>query len=278
MIARAKLNLCLYLGPRRADGLHQVCSLFHPLELGDRIAVSAAPGGADEVVCPTVEGPNLAAAALAALRASGWRRAPVRVVIDKRIPIAAGLGGGSADAAAVLRLAAGELEGLDAIAAELGADVPSQLEPSFALVTGAGETIEPLPPTGPWAAVLIPADEGLSTAAVYAEADRLGLARRPDELRSAGARLRAAALEGRSPLEYAELLVNDLAAAAISLRPEIGEALEALGEVGAPRALLTGSGPTAVALFESQATAAAAAAALSRRYPSALVTVPAGSP
>ncbi len=278
MIARAKLNLCLYLGPRRADGLHQVCSLFHPLELGDRIAVSAAPGGADEVVCPAVEGPNLAAVALAALRASGWRRAPVRVVIDKRIPIAAGLGGGSADAAAVLRLAAGELEGLDAIAAELGADVPSQLEPSFALVTGAGETIEPLPPTGPWAAVLIPADEGLSTAAVYAEADRLGLARRPDELRSAGARLRAAALEGRSQLEYAELLVNDLAAAAISLRPEIGEALEALGEVGAPRALLTGSGPTAVALFESQAAAAAAAAALSRRYPSALATAPAGSP
>ncbi|MEX2448072.1 MAG: hypothetical protein WD404_04935, partial [Solirubrobacterales bacterium] len=114
--AHAKLNLCLFLGPRRADGLHELCSLFEPLALADVIEVSeagaASPGGAgpapgaDEVVCPGVEGENLAARALAALRAGGWEAPPLRIEIEKRIPLAAGLGGGSADAAALLRLAA----------------------------------------------------------------------------------------------------------------------------------------------------------------------------
>jgi len=99
--APAKLNLCLYLGRTRDDGLHELCSLFCPLTLSDRIVVSESE--ADEVVCPDVEGPNLAEAALAGLRARGWSRPPVRIEIEKRIPVAAGLGGGSADAAAVLR-------------------------------------------------------------------------------------------------------------------------------------------------------------------------------
>ena len=101
--APAKLNLCLYLGRPRDDGLHELRSLFCPLTLADRIVVTEAE--ADEVVCPGVEGPNLAEAALAGLRARGWWRPPVRVEIEKRIPVAAGLGGGSADAAA--RAAAG---------------------------------------------------------------------------------------------------------------------------------------------------------------------------
>ncbi len=277
MIARAKLNLCLYLGPIRSDGLHQICSLFHPLALGDPISVSAAAGAADQVVCPGVEGPNLAAAALAALRKGGWERAPVRVEIEKRIPVAAGLGGGSADAAAMLRLAAGEVEDLEAIAAGLGADVPSQRRPAFALVTGAGELIEPLAAGGPWAAVLIPDEQGLSTAEVYSEAERLGLARAPTELEQLGARLRAAARPGRSPLEYRELLVNDLGVAAISLRPQIEAALEALREAGASHALLTGSGPTAVGLFESEASARAAATVLRSGYGNVLVTTPSES-
>ena len=103
--APAKLNLCLYLGPRRDDGLHELCSLFEPLALADLIEVAEAER--DEVICPGVEGENLAARALAALRERGWERPPLRVEIEKRIPVAAGLGGGSADAAAVLRLAAG---------------------------------------------------------------------------------------------------------------------------------------------------------------------------
>jgi 4-diphosphocytidyl-2-C-methyl-D-erythritol kinase len=271
--AYAKLNLCLYLGPVREDGLHELCSLFQPLALADRLVLGAAEGGDDEVVCDRLEGPNLAAAALAALRGAGWDRPPLRVEIEKRIPVAAGLGGGSADAAAVLRLADG-LPGLEGIAAGLGADVPSQLDPRFALVGGAGEIVEPLPTPGEWAAVLVPDERGLATAAVYAEADRLGLGREAAELAECRERLRAAATAGASPLAYRELLVNDLGAAAISLLPEIEEALAALHDVGAEHVLVTGSGPTAVGLFGDVAKADAAAAALSPRYASAIVTTP----
>jgi len=101
--APAKLNLCLYLGRRREDGYHELCSLFCALALSDRIEVRDAAGEADEVVCRGVPGPNLVGVALDGMRARGWRRAPVRIEIEKRIPVAAGLGGGSADAAAVLR-------------------------------------------------------------------------------------------------------------------------------------------------------------------------------
>jgi 4-diphosphocytidyl-2-C-methyl-D-erythritol kinase len=260
--APAKLNLCLYLGPRRDDGLHELCSLFEPLSLADPIAVIEAEH--DEVICAGVEGDNLAARALAALRERGWDRPPLRIEIEKRTPVAAGLGGGSADAAAVLRLARGEVTGLKEIAAGLGADVPSQLVPALALVRGAGEDVERLPSPAPHAVVLLPDGGGLSTAAVFAEADRLGSGRGAAELADLAERLRLAAGAGASPLSYAELLVNDLEPAARSLRPRIGAALDALRAVGAPHALLTGSGPTAFGLFEDLATASAAAAALDR--------------
>jgi 4-diphosphocytidyl-2-C-methyl-D-erythritol kinase len=260
--APAKLNLCLYLGRPREDGLHELCSLFEPLALADLIEVSEAD--ADEVVCPGVDGENLAARALAALRARGWRRPPLRIEIEKRVPVAAGLGGGSADAAAVLRLARGEVEELPALAAELGADVPSQLTPSLALVRGAGELVEPLPAPASHAAVLLPGGGGLSTADVFAAADRLGLGRSPAELDELADRLREAAGAGASPLAYAELLVNDLEPAARSLRPEIGDALEELREAGAPLALLSGSGPTAVGLFPGLGAARAAAERIDR--------------
>jgi 4-diphosphocytidyl-2-C-methyl-D-erythritol kinase len=260
--APAKLNLCLYLGPRRDDGLHQLCSLFEPLALGDRIAASEAER--DEVVCPGVDGDNLAARALAALREHGWDRPAQRIEIAKRIPVAAGLGGGSADAAAVLRLAQGEVADLEEIAAELGADVPSQLVPALALVQGVGERIERLPEPTPHAVVLLPDGGGLSTAAVFAEADRLGLGRSAAELDELAQRLRSAAGAGASPLAYPELLANDLEPAARSLRPRIGAGLDALRAAGASHALLTGSGPTAFGLFESLAAARAAAEALDR--------------
>jgi|SRR6476619_6798280 len=260
--APAKLNLCLFLGQRRADGLHALCSLFEPLALSDPIEVSEAQH--DEVLCPAVEGENLAARALAALREAGWDRAPVRLEIEKRIPVAAGLGGGSADAAAVLRLAQGAVGDLEALAAELGADVPSQLVPALALVQGAGERVERLPPPEPHAVVLLPSGGGLSTAAVFAEADRLGLGRGEEELASLAARLREAAGGGGSPLDYADLLANDLEPAALSLRPDIEAALDALRESGAPLALMSGSGPTAVGLFPTLTEARSAAAALDR--------------
>jgi 4-diphosphocytidyl-2-C-methyl-D-erythritol kinase len=260
--APAKLNLCLYLGGRREDGLHELCSLFEPLALSDLIEVSVAER--DEVVCPGVAGENLAARALAALRERGWEREPLRIEIEKRIPVAAGLGGGSADAAAVLRLATGEVSGLAELAAGLGADVPSQLRPALALVRGSGELVEPLPRPGDHAAVLLPDGGGLGTAAVFAEADRLGLGRPSAELDDLAARLREVAGAGASPLAYPELLVNDLEPAARSLRPAIGEALEALRGAGAPVALLSGSGPTAVGLFPGLAAAREAAAEIGR--------------
>ena len=268
--APAKLNLCLYLGPRRDDGLHELCSLTQALTLSDRLLVADAE--ADEVRCPGVEGPNLAATTLAGLRERGWSRPPLRVEIEKRIPVAAGLGGGSADAAAVLRLARDEVAGLEALAAELGADVPAQLDPGLALVRGAGERVEPLAPPAEYAVVLIPSPDGLLTADVYAEADRLGLGRSSAELDGRAERLRAAAA---SPLDHAELLVNDLQEAALSLRPEIGDALAALGAAGAARALVTGSGPTAFGLFADVALADRAAASLPPRYANAVVTAPA---
>ena len=260
--APAKLNLCLYLGGRRADGLHELCSLFEPLALADLIEVSEAER--DEVVCPGVEGENLAARALAALRERGWKRPPLRIEIEKRTPVAAGLGGGSADAAAVLRLAAGEIDDMQGLAAELGADVPSQLEPGLALVRGAGERVEPLPAPAPHAAVLLPDGGGLSTAAVFAEADRMGLGRTPEQLRTLALHLREAAGAGASPLSYPDLLVNDLEAPARSLRAGIGDALDELREAGAPVAILSGSGPTAVGLFADLGAARTAAETIDR--------------
>jgi 4-diphosphocytidyl-2-C-methyl-D-erythritol kinase len=270
--APAKLNLCLYLGPRRNDGLHELCSLAQALSLSDRILVEEA--AADEVLCLGVDGPNLAERALAALRRQGWSGPPLRVEIEKRIPVAAGLGGGSADAAAVLRLAGDDVSGIEALAAGLGADVPAQLDLGLALMRGAGERVESLPPPSRYAVVLIPSSEGLSTVDVYAEADRLGLGRESSELDALAAGLREAAGTGASPLDYADLLVNDLQHAALSLRPDIADAVEALEGVGAERALVTGSGPTAFGLFADLGRAERAAASLPSRYADAIVAAP----
>jgi 4-diphosphocytidyl-2-C-methyl-D-erythritol kinase len=272
MLAPAKLNLCLYVGPTREDGLHEIRSLFEPLELADELRLTGA--AKDEVICEGIEGPDLTAKALIALRDHGWSGPPLRIEVTKRVPVAAGLGGGSADAAAVLRLARGEVEGLRAIAAGIGADVPSQLQPRACLVAGAGEVIEPAPPPAEHGIVLIPQPEGLATADVYAEADRLGTPRGDSEMEAIRRRLRDAVDEGGSPLDYREHLVNDLQPAAISLRPEIEDALGALEEGGAGHAMVTGSGPTAFGLYPSVDEAVAAAEALRERFPSALATAP----
>jgi 4-diphosphocytidyl-2-C-methyl-D-erythritol kinase len=278
--APAKLNLGLYLGRVRPDGLHELCSLFEPLALADLIRIEEADE--DEVICAGVEGENLAARALAKLREHGWDAPPLRIEIEKRTPVAAGLGGGSADAAAVLRLASAEcvrtwpqqlsttanapgvVAGLAGIAAELGADVPSQLRPALALVRGAGERVEPLPAPAAHAALLLPGGGGLSTKEVFDEADRLGLGREEPELDDLAPRLRAAAGAGASPLTYTDLLVNDLEPAAVSLRPDIGEALDALRSTSAAAVFLSGSGPTAVGLFPALKDAERAASSLAR--------------
>ena len=259
LLAPAKLNLCLFLGARRADGLHEICSLFEPLTLADLIEVSSSEG-VDEVICPGVDGENLAARALAALRERGWEHPAVELRIEKRIPVAAGLGGGSADAAAVLRLGREEVGDLEAIAAGVGADVPSQLLPAMALVSGAGEVVRRLPDPERHAVVLLPGGGGLSTAEVFAEADRLGLGRSSAELDDLRGRLLETAGAGASPLTYADSLGNDLEAAAMRLRPEIGDAISCLRDAGAGFAAMTGSGPTAFGLFDDLGAARAAAA------------------
>lgn len=277
-LAPGKVNLCLFLGWTRADGLHPLVSVVQPVSLADELRLGPAPAGATEdvVECPQVPGPNLAGAALAAYRAAtGWSAAPVLLRIDKRVPIAAGMGGGSGDAAAALRLAAhaagrpGDARMQD-LAPGLGADVPSQIEPRRVLMTGAGEDVEPLEPGPPMALVILPSAEQLSTPDVFREADRLGLARSDDELRALHERLRAA-LAGGAGLPD-ELAVNDLEPAARSLRPSIDAALERLRAAGARHAMVSGSGPTVFGRFAGREQADAAAAEL----PGAVVAEPVG--
>ncbi len=271
-LAYAKLNLVLHVGPPRDDGLHPVCSLFASIDLADEVTAEPLDGGEDSVECAGVPGHNLAERALADFRSRRGGRGlpPLAVRIDKRIPVAAGLGGGSADAAATLRIANGlsdeplAREELLRLAADLGSDVPSQLEPHHAVVQGTGERVEPvgLPP---FAAVLLPDDQGLSTAAVYAELDRReGWRERldPEPLRDLAASSSAA--------ELAAALDNDLQPAALALRPDLQERLDALRGAGALGAAVSGSGPTCFGLFADRSAAEAAAASL----PGALVAEP----
>ena len=280
--APAKVNLCLFVGPTRADGRHELVTVMESLDLADEVRLDAAGGQADEVVCPGVEGPNLAAAALAAFRAeTGWDGPPVRLSIVKRIPVAGGMAGGSADAAAALRLAAAAA-GIDdevlleRIAAGLGADVPSQVRGGRVLATGAGEVMRPLPPPGVRLHVLVlPVAAELTAGAVYAEADRLGLARDEDGLAAALAQVERAL---GTDLLTAGPIHNDLQDAARSLCPAIDEALGALRAAGAGHALVSGSGPTCAGLFTGAAHATAAARELAARRPAPILaaTVPAG--
>ena len=256
--AFAKLNLVLHVGRPRADGLHPLCSIFASLDLADDVEVEPAAGGSNSVECPGVTGPNLAEAAVAAFRRHVPSLPPLRIRIDKRIPVAAGLGGGSADAAAVLRAANRIAErplsddALREIAAGLGSDVPSQVQPRHALVQGVGEVVEAVE-LAPYGVVLVPQQEGLSTAKVYAQLDRMkGWRERLD----AGP-LRAFA---RSPSPAA--LENDLQPAVLALRPELADQLDLLRAAGALGVLVSGSGPTCFGLFADREEAERAARGL----------------
>lgn len=252
--APAKVNLCLYVGPTRADGRHELVSVMDNVGLHDDLLLEPAgpQATADEVVCPGVEGPNLAGAALAAFREeTGWDAPPVRLTIEKRIPIAGGMAGGSADAAAALRLAAAaagidDVSLLERIAGTLGADVPSQVRGGRVLAEGDGERLTPYPADESRAVVILPLPAQLGAGEVYAELDRRAAQRSADELAAVRERVIAAAGDG---LIAAGLVHNDLQAAAIALCPEIEDALAALREAGAEHALVSGSGPTVFGLF-----------------------------
>jgi 4-diphosphocytidyl-2-C-methyl-D-erythritol kinase len=257
-LAPGKINLAFHLGERREDGLHELVSLTQAISLADFLTLEPAGAEADgdEVVCAGVDGPNLAAEALAAYRsASGWGAPPQRLTIDKYVPIAAGMGGGSSDAAAALRLAAtaaGQPADplLEELAPQLGSDVPSLLRPGLALVSGAGEQVRLLPGLARYWLLVLPLGVPLATAAVFAEADRLGLARPAPELAERRRQIEAAVREGKEP--PLELVHNDLEPAARSLCPAIDGALAAAREAGADRVLVTGSGPTVVGVFRDR--------------------------
>jgi 4-diphosphocytidyl-2-C-methyl-D-erythritol kinase len=272
--APAKVNLCLFLGPTRADGRHELVTVFDSVTLFDDLQISES--SADEVICEGVTGENVVAGALAGLRAAGWSAPPVRVVIRKRIPVAGGMGGGSADAAAMLRCArrlspvADDV--LQQIAVSLGADVPGQLRPGPSLGTGAGEILAPLPEREPYGLVVLPQPFPLATRDVYREADRLGLPRSGGELAEL-----AADLAARLP----DRLVNDLEPAALSLAPGIGASLARAREAGADDALVCGSGPTVIGVFrggDGERRAQRAVAALSNGFDAAPVPAGVGDP
>jgi 4-diphosphocytidyl-2-C-methyl-D-erythritol kinase len=224
----------LLLGGLRDDGRHELVTLIESVSLADEVTLSQAER--DAVMCPGIDEPNIVTRALEGLRARDWAGPPVRVEILKRVPVAAGMGGGSADAAATLRLAQqlAPVPDIERLAAELGADVPSQLSPGLMLGTGAGDAITPREPLDEHALVIVPSPHKLETADVYAEADRLGLPRSSDDLAHAAAELP---------------FVNDLEPAAISLCPSIEDTLSAVRATGADHALVTGSGPTVFGLF-----------------------------
>jgi 4-diphosphocytidyl-2-C-methyl-D-erythritol kinase len=278
-LAPGKVNLCLFLGPARVDGRHELVTLFESVSLADELLIAPADTGVDEVVAVGVEGPNLVSLAIDGLRRVGWDPPPVRVAIEKRIPVAAGMGGGSADAAALLRvaprLASVPADAVSELAAALGADVPAQLSPGVALGTGAGEIVSPRAPLAPHAFAIVPLEQPLATMDVYREADRLRLGRDRDELRRRLDELEGALSSGDG-LPPA-LLVNDLEPAARSLCPRIDLAIAAVAEAGADHVMVCGSGPTVAGVYwggEAEPRAAEAVAQLAAQFPRAAAAVP----
>ncbi len=255
-----KVNLFLGVGDRRPDGYHEVTTVFHAVSLSDDVTVRTADvlslnvvgEGADEV---PVDERNLAWRA-AELMADHVGRSPdVEITIAKSIPVAGGMAGGSADAAAVL-VAINSLwelgvprRDLHAMAAELGSDVPFALHGGTALGTGRGEDLATVLARNTFHWVLAFGISGLSTAAVYAEIDRLRDAGVPPRLDDPEPLLTA--LSAGDPLALAPLLGNDLQPAAVSLRPELRRTLRAGSEAGALAGLVSGSGPTCAFLCAS---------------------------
>jgi 4-diphosphocytidyl-2-C-methyl-D-erythritol kinase len=273
--APAKVNVHLGVGPLRPDGFHELRTVYLAVSLFDTVTVGPGEGlrisltgeGADGAV-PT-DSRNLVWRAAELLARTAGVDADADIAIAKAIPAAAGLAGGSADAAAALvvldalwgtRATGEDLAGL---AAQLGSDVPFSLHGGVALGTGRGEQLSPVLARGPWHWVLGISDEGLSTPSVYGELDRLRAGGRvPDGAPLAPADPVISALRGESPSALGAALANDLQAPALSLRPELRRALRAVADAGAIAALVSGSGPTVAALARDEAAAVRLAAAL----------------
>jgi 4-diphosphocytidyl-2-C-methyl-D-erythritol kinase len=272
--APAKINLCLGVGAVRADGFHALATVYQAVGLYDQVTVRdaddvsvvvrAAPRlSVDDV--PTDHANIAVRAALLLSRHRGVERG-VEIVIDKGIPVAGGMAGGSADAAAALlacdhlwRLATPREE-LTELAAELGSDVPFALVGGTAIGSGRGEVLTPLMTRGEYWWVVLESAHGLSTPQVYREFDALHVARTvpppeiPDELMRA--------LRGHDVADLGPALSNDLQAAAFRLRPELEVALEQGRAESAHGAILSGSGPSCLFLCESRSHAVQVASGL----------------
>jgi 4-diphosphocytidyl-2-C-methyl-D-erythritol kinase len=255
MVVPAKINLALVVGARREDGLHEVATLMQRIDLCDRLELERA----SELTVEGFEEDTLIRAALAALAEEAGVRPGWRVCVEKGIPVAAGLGGGSADAAAALGLAQATLarplgrDRLLELAFRVGADVPFFLEPGPKLAEGAGERLTPVEvPQDYWVVVAVP--DGTvkpSTGQVYDRFDAAGGGPGFDDRRAA---LVDSIGRCRRPRDFVAFPPNDLAGAAG--RPE---AVDRLRAAGAFRADVSGAGPAVYALFHRRPEAAAAA-------------------
>jgi 4-diphosphocytidyl-2-C-methyl-D-erythritol kinase len=254
--APAKINLTLEILARREDGFHALRSVMVPIGLADELGF--APGERFTFACdpPSLTSDNLVTRAFARL---GLAAAPLAVSLRKRVPAGAGLGGGSSDAAAVLRAAmdgafgeAGERDWL-ADARALGSDVPFFLVDGPALVEGTGERVTALGAAPPWWIVLLVPDAHVATARAY-EALAAVRAAAPAPARPRSASLTLACGEALQRADYATVLAtmtNDFEPVVRAAYPPVDEALGVLDEAGAPgRAMLSGSGAACFALFE----------------------------
>lgn len=271
--AAAKINLMLGVGAPRPDGFHTLVTVYQAVSLYDDLVVTPAADltiethAAEHVSTDLLPQPghNIVDRAAAVLSAHHGRPITGHVHVDKSIPIAGGLAGGSADAGAAL-VALDRLHDLRAsdddllgLAARLGSDVPFALVGGTALGLGHGEIVTPVPDSGAWWWVVVPNPLGMSTPAVYARFDEL----HPDAPADPGppdALLEAIASE--DPHRLAAALRNDLEPAAFDLRPDLRGLIERGEGAGALRGLVSGSGPTCVFLCESGQHARSVAAAL----------------
>ncbi|WP_369635925.1 4-(cytidine 5'-diphospho)-2-C-methyl-D-erythritol kinase [Nocardia sp. JMUB6875] len=269
--APAKVNLHLGVDDLREDGYHDLTTVFQALSLSDDVQIAPSSAlrvkvtgeGAEEV--PTDRG-NLVWQAAVKLADLAGRAPLVEFSITKGIPVAGGMAGGSADAAAALiglndlwELGLGRAE-LSDIAAELGSDVPFSLHGGTALGRGRGEKLLPVLSRNTFHWVLALAKDGLSTPAVFRELDRLREIGDPPRLGSPEDLLQA--LASGEAKQLAPLLGNDLQAAALSLKPELRRTLRAGVTAGALAGIVSGSGPTCAFLCENEEAAVTVAAEL----------------
>ena len=272
----AKINLHLGVGPRRSDGFHELMTAFHAVALFDTVTLTPAPSmsvrvtGESAAEVPT-DDRNLAWRAAEAVLGGAPGNPSVSIRIDKAIPVAAGLAGGSADGAAAL-IGADALSGhrrnrseLSALAAALGSDVAFALRGGTAIGTGRGEVLSPVlevPERLYW--VLALADGGLSTPAVYAEFDRRQAAGLDDGAGLTPPTELLRALRDGDPAAIGAALANDLQPAALTLAPHLQQTLDAGIALGALGSVIAGSGPTCVFLAPDADAASALARGLIR--------------